>query len=287
VERLLLPLRDFRKRYPGAPGGYELRIDCPDRSLLFVGFQHSTEPTNPSFRALEKLWQRYERESAGRRRTVLVEGRVRTSAANRDAAIREAGGEGGLVSFLAKRDGVDALASPEPASDDTARALRARFSQEEICYSTFARSIALWHAQGTRTPLDTFVAELPLPRASGCDFTVAAMGDAHARLLGGTLDPNDAAFFRRVTDPTHDETVVGRVLAEETRQRDRHIVRELEQRFAAGASLFAVYGTAHVVMQEPALRVLLCRRCEPGSCRTQAAPTLGGADPRSSAASTP
>ena len=72
-----------------------------------------------------------------------------------------------------------------------------------------------------------------------------------------------------VTDPAA-EGLVRRVLGDDTRMRDVQVVEEIAQRWRDGQSLFVVFGASHAVIQEPALRALLCARRRGAECRFEA-----------------
>ena len=268
LRQSLLSFEAYRRKVPGSPGVYRIRIECAGRHLFYCGFPHSLDPNDSHFVRLEDFWRQYLGVSQPARRLVLVEGGLRPLKATREQAIAEAGGEGGLLTLLAHQAGVRKMLSPEPGPKQAVERHAGRASREQICHAYVARRIALWHRFEERPRLDGYLRKSSWLAAMDCDLGLEHVARMHESLFSTPFDVEDRAFFRHITDPARSDTLVNRILREDTRLRDEHIVTEIVRHFRSGRDLFVVFGTAHAVMQEPALRRLLCDRC-PGHCRSE------------------
>jgi hypothetical protein len=255
VESLLLGPAEYRTQVVGAPGPRFLHASRGGQHVFYAGLEHTSDPADPALVRLEDLWQRFLSSTQGSDRAALIEGRLRALQPTREDAVIKSGGEGGLVTLLAHRAGV-ALACPEPDPHRQLATLKARFG-EEACLAFWARTALLWQRQAPASPLEDTLRDLWGADTAGGELSREAVSRVHQRLFGTPLDEGAREHLLRLADPLADGPV-SRVLREDTRARDTQVVLEIARRWRAGQSLFVAYGASHAVVQERALRALLC-----------------------------
>ncbi len=256
-----MTVAEYGRKFPGPPSPHSFLIQKGTQRLRFYGMPHSRDPEDPAVVSLEKLWVRFVAATDGQDRVALVEGRVRRLGATREDALAGGGGEGGLLTFLASRDGVP-IESPEPEWKDLFRAQEAIFDRATVCHAYYLRSLTLANQNGIPATIgETVDGGGPLA-ALGCDLDPVKLRSRHRVLFDAPLDDlvEDPAGLRAITDPSG-KGPLSRVLANDAMLRDGAIVKSIHRRWREGRSIFALYGVAHARMQEPALR----RALSPGS----------------------
>ena len=259
ISARLMTLARWKERFPGPARPYSFTVRRGDRQLVYCGLPHTSDPGDPFLVWMERRFSAFARETAGKPRSALVEGRVRKLRGSRGEAVRESGGEGGLLTYLAHREGIP-VECPEPGWEDLFSRLREERDLDAICHAYRLRG----HLLAARRGAPVGAGEIPDgsgPLAAlGCDVSPLKLDEVHQRLYGepvsGRLD--DAGLLARITDPAGPGPV-SEVMASDARVRDVAIAMEIWRRWGRGESVFALFGAAHARMQEPALREVLGR----------------------------
>ena len=258
---------DFVVPYlPGGPrppeSAFSLRLDTGTGALAYVGSEHSDDPSDPQFAALEAAWTEF------RPTIAFYEGPERPAADTADETIRQTG-ESGFVRWLAARDGVPVVGlepAPGPQFGAVAEAVG---TEEAALFFVLREAVRLRDRKDvTGAALDEAVAAL-LQRAAPLGLPLAdldALQAMYARHFGDT--PGAPADWRDVPnswfDPGADDAQTGgRFMAEANRAsstfRNRHMAGLLAEAVGRGERVFAVVGRDHVPKQAPALRCALTR----------------------------
>ena len=79
----------------------------------------------------------------------------------------------------------------------------------------------------------------------------------HQSIFGAEFNDKDIDFIKKVINPTTEFSVNNRVAQASSIYRDTTIVSKILEYWNQDRSLFVVFGLAHAVIQEPALREIL------------------------------
>jgi hypothetical protein len=236
---------------------YALRFGRGGGELLFFGSGHIYDPADPQVERIVALWAEF-RPGVG-----FNEGGDPPALTSVAAAV-SGFGESGLVRHLGRRDEVP-VTSIEPPFARQVEVLRAaRFSDEQIKLFFVLRQ-APQHRDRAGAPMSDARAVEALAYftrvtgLTGSPRTPAELVTACARLLPPIRHWADVplAWF----DPVHETTQVytNEVSRRTSELRDVWAVDLLVDAVLRGERVFAVMGSSHVVVQEPALRARLGR----------------------------
>lgn len=227
---------------------YILEFKIGSGALLFYGAEHTGDPKDPQIADIERRWVVFHPTVA------YNEGGNPPTLDKRDEAVHEYA-EPGLLRFLAGRDQVP-VATFEPSFDDEVSYAVKTYSPLQVKVFYTLRQVTEARVAVGSTSLDERIKEwlsgyLPdhgLKNAPNTldEFTVACKN----------LFP-ELGDWRRVSEDWFDPTQSGHYtneLANDTGVfRDKYIFRVLVNRARRGDRVFAVIGSSHVVVQEPAL----------------------------------
>jgi hypothetical protein len=262
IRDLLMPLEEYLEKSAPVEQSeymdYSYAISKNGKSQLFYfGSGHSNDPDNPQNAKIKRHWKLFLQDSIGRERVAMVERGVKKIPDNEVGAIK-AQGEGGLLTYLANRDGVDVV-SPEPRRiEELQGLLDAGYRQQEIEYYYFAGSVVRWHRVKDQSSFEEFAKQHFQNRPPFWVIdSLATMREIHKDLFGGELDENEVTFFSAITKPRFGATVINHIARDSGLIRDAHIVQQIKNSWDQGKCIFAVFGAGHAIRQEPALRTLL------------------------------
>lgn len=262
IKGLLLTAHEMHEVYEqldregrhGAAEPLELVINKGEKKFVFLGTRHSNNPERPDLPVLLQRWNEFLLNTEGKDKIVLIEGGVPRDEETQEAAIREAS-ESGLFSFLAKRSNVE-VTSPEPNRKEEINVLVEEYGRDETIYYYFIRMVAQWQrTQPAESLYDYMEARSRwLQDLTGWvdyDFSMEHMDTLYFERHGSHLDP-------AVTIPASDYSPSGNPVSETSSSyRDVHIVGEILRLWDEGKSIFVVYGSGHLIVQERALKELL------------------------------
>ena len=235
-------------------------MERDNQHLFYFGARHSDDVNDEQFHALGQCWNKFLRETGAGKRIVLVEGQKVAPRQDEKEAITE-DGERGLITFLAAQHNIETFC-PEPDMSTERNELLKQFSKEEIEYYYFARAVDRWNRFHTDVDFETFINPYLErdKRVSGWDdfeFSLNYMRSVHQQLFGNKFNLRDTKFFSSIVNPTLSKTVINKVAQASTEVRDKHIIREIEQLWREGYSIFVVYGKGHIPVQKPMLERVL------------------------------
>jgi hypothetical protein len=224
--------------------------------LYYFGAEHTTDPSNSQFEAIERAW------NALKPSVAYYEGPNRPIAETKEETIKQSG-ESGFVRFLAKRDGVPFVSLEPSPAEEAAHAMR-KFSAEQVMLFYVLRETARLRERRKlpEAELKATVAQL-LERVSkmkgfeGAFTNVAELETAYRKYW--TSPANWWEAPTQWFDPGKSSKETGGIFTNDintmsSEYRDLHMYRSLAGATLEGKRVFAVVGRNHVPMQTPALR---------------------------------
>ena len=242
-----------------AAAGKRLALDPRgDGALVYLGVRHTSDPADRQLGELEREMRRF------RPTLVLYEGDSKAVGKDRRDTVKRYG-EAGLLRYLARELGVPAR-SFDAGADEAILFLSQRFEPEEVKIFFVLREI--WLLRDRQGKSDREVRELAgriitgelLPRLPRVLMTEEDFSRAFARRWPPSVRwtrPRSEWF-----DPYRDAGSSGGVFTNRLEQavtvyRDLYMYRTVAQAVARGERVFAVAGSGHLPIQEPALRCAL------------------------------
>ena len=256
---LLLTDEEYLQKFAGkheTPYIYELLRG--NQALFYFGVRHSRKPDDPQWSQLADEWGKFI-AATGEKRAIMFEGgQIPTSTEERDEAIRKFGESGALL-FIARDAGAE-LSWPDPTMAQEAEKLQTMFEAAQVAYFFFARSAGAWLRSGTMGTFDevlTKAATATSARIPGAPADVGAYSAIHKTIFGHPLESAQQEQLIRASAPVYHDSVINDIARADSRFRNERIVTEVEKFWNKGYSIFMLFGAAHAVIQEPALRALV------------------------------
>lgn len=238
---------------------YVVEAGHGNHRILFYGSEHTNNPEHSQFQDLDERWKRFRAEAE--QPIALVEGRFdevpESETKDRVASILN-GGEAQFVVYLARKDSVE-VASPEPDRIWEANQLANEFGRDRVAFYYFIRQVGWWN-RFTEKP-DVRAEAATMLELMGeaydwddVDFSIERMEAIHHEMFGKQLSWDDIRWVYDITTPTQTNHINNRLSRRSGELRDEYILKQIEQYWQVGRSPFAVFGSAHTIRLEPALR---------------------------------
>jgi hypothetical protein len=244
---------------------YVFRLEEGGKRLTYFGSPHTNDPADPVFDQIAQSFSEIDPDM------VYVEGMDWINKRKDDAR-----GEASQISlertkqeneaYFVLKLGIDAGAdfeSPEPAlSDEINYLLSKDFLGDDIFRFYLYRDIDEYlRGHGTKSLEDC---KSYLEQHLNSFREASGWGDENLdrfeEQLLSELDVGNGAFYNAQVDPIpwedKPQTVLNEISRGSNRFRDEHIFERIVEGLKTHNHLFVVYGSAHAVMQEPALRAL-------------------------------
>ncbi len=263
IKSLLLTAQEMHEMYKelsragrhGVDDPLELIINKSEKQLVFLGTpHHSNNPERPDIPVLLKRWSEFLSTTEGKDRIVLIEGGVPRDEETQEAAVREAS-ETGLFNFLAKKSGLDVM-STEPDWLDELLHLEKEVGRDEAIYYYFAITLRQWQCLNISVPFEEYIGIYlnryrELPKWEDYDFSIERMVELYEQKHERKFDPATATVSKDAT-PGYNPAATAC-----SEYRNVHMFREILRLWQDGKSMFIVYGSGHLIVQEKALKELL------------------------------
>lgn len=251
---------------------YIYRLEGGGKALTYVGSEHINDPQNPTFSRIRAEFEQAKPD------LVLVEGLLQINGVDRDELaqyaretddgeiIREMGECGFAVKLGAEAGAL--VYCPEPSPEAEIRALESRgFTRDELFLFYATRSILSYLRTPMAEPFERYITPYleELRETSGWegyDFSYDHYLRLHRAAWGKDLDFDDPRFYREKVDPVPWAELRDRqgrtneVARGSSSFRDHYIVAEIARLLGSHDRVLVVYGAAHAVLQEPALKKL-------------------------------
>ena len=229
------------------PLPYVLDVHQGKGRLIYFGFKHSRDPSDPQFVTLRKLWVEEKPQ------LVLNEDISAVQRATLEESIRY-DGERGALAFWAKQDHVP-MRSIDMRWRDEFMVLQRKMGPMKVKMFYLIRGLEqdLRRPSGAGVSTDVVAQRiLDMFRNEGIDFPPHSIEDVDRywpvlRIKGDWRKPSIAWI-----DPTGNGSL-SKVSRRSSEIRDAHMVSVLTDELKKGKRILAVVGASHVVMQEPAL----------------------------------
>ncbi len=238
---------------------YVVELEPENQKLLFYGAEHTNNPDDPQFQDIERRWNLF--MTSATNPLALVEGRfdeVKVEDTQDRTTSIVAGGEAQFVVHLARRDSVP-VTSPEPELATEANELAIEFGQNKVLFFYFMRQLSWWNGFSEKPDMHKeATAMLNIMQKSlqwqDVDFSLDEMETIHQRLFNKPLNWDDMQWIYDVTTPMTQNYVTNVISRRSGELRDEHILSEVQKHWRQGRSLFLIFGSAHAIRLEPALR---------------------------------
>jgi hypothetical protein len=249
----------FRLAYHTQP--YVLEFHTGKGGLLYFGASHSSDPTDPQMRYIERRWRKFHPDIA------FFEGRDPESPSpikpegTREEVISR-WGESGFTVFMAFRYGVPVRTLEPARTDEIKLLLKQGYTAEQIQLYYVLREIPRFRDRKQEQTIESYVENRLLGMSSRAELSDAprtlsefeASVSRHFPKLKDWREVPEAWFDPALPKPQSYLNAMALLLNE---FRDRHMVDLLVDQVKRGRWVFAVAGASHVVMQERALRAAL------------------------------
>lgn len=247
---LIMTWEEYARQPPRTPCMLKFRAGTGE--LLYYGANHTFRPDDPQIAEIERLWNEF------RPTLAFSEGGIRPASANVDDAVRRYG-EPGLVRVLADRQRVR-IQSIEPPPDEEIDAMLREWPPDRVKLYYFLRAM-MGYRRGLheQSPSDYAADQLKiLTRTRGMDGPPRTIGDVESAIA--KLSP-PLADWRMVPEswfnPMRTEAFTNEFSRKLSLFRNEHMLQNLVTAVRSGERVFAVVGSAHVIMQERALKAAL------------------------------
>lgn len=253
---LRAPLRTKREHDERTRGMGQQPYFVEGDGVLVVGCRHTSKPDDPQIAALEARFRDF------RPTLVLIEGRLGWAWGGRDALLASFG-ESGFARALAWESGTPCQSLEPPFALEVEDAVGAFDAQKTLAFYTM-RVFVSDRDQGSITKDNTNreAARLLAKRASRTGLA-SAFADLSAFERFWREEFPKGPDWRELPAEalwrTHDGTWLGRIAERINRFRDRAMVGAIVAARASGERVFAVCGSSHAILFEPALRAALAR----------------------------
>jgi hypothetical protein len=248
-KNFLLPREKYArasKEYGPSPFTFESEKD--GQVLFYFGANHSNDPENHQYPVLQKYWEEFLERTEGKERLVLVEGSLRLVAPSEKEAI-EKSSEGGWVTYFAHRESVP-VACPDISTDDFAK-MMPELDKEQWVLTSFLR----WFDSSKKNLGEICEILKRKEYAKGVEVTPDNLKTLYKHYIGKDFNENESQNY--LVDPNRDGAITNKLAREHSDLREVKIVEEIERYWKEGKSIFIAFGSGHLIIQRPALEMLL------------------------------
>ena len=237
---------------------YTFEINNKKQRLFYIGAKHINNETNSQNDYIKTRFSEFVDMQQKDNTIVIVEGGVDKANFENEIDAIHNGGEGGLLTYLAKHIGVKVI-SGEPSEKYEIEKLGNYFSAEDIIEYYFAREAEYWNRlpENAKKPFREHIEERAgkfknYSLFENFDFSIENLVKIHLKKYPGIFNEKDRKSFYEEARPKK-----GNVSEASGIIRDEYMVSRILELWNKGYSIFVVYGSSHAIVQEPALRTML------------------------------
>lgn len=231
---------------------YEVSVRGRPGAVLYFGARHTYEPEDEQLGQLARRWEDF------RPTLALTEGGELELGDLSKAEVVRRYGEAGMIRWLARRDGVPARSLDPERGDEVRALLDEGWSGEQLIVFYTLRNVVQSNRQGQDVEyrdvlpryLESLVDRFGLEGPTTLGDFEAAIDELLPELDDWTQTP-PSYLYPGPQEPDH---FTNRLSTASNEFRDRYHVRSILDALQDGERVFVVAGSAHAVMQEPALR---------------------------------
>ncbi len=236
-------------------------IEKHGQVLFYFGANHSPDPNNEQYDKLIEYWKKFLEKTGGRNCIVLVEGWKRPVLKNKEGAIKN-GNEGTFITMLADQKGIP-TECPEPDEKEIIEALLKQFTKDKIVFYYFISQLKGWQRFSEPRPnFDEFVPMIfkRVKRITEWDdynFSTDHMLKIYEEVFGQKISKEELMNTEIDFSNPNKEGPINFVARASSDIRDFNIASEIERYWNEGKDIFVVFGSGHLIIEEPALRATL------------------------------
>lgn len=245
---------------------YVFELTNGEKKIVYFGSSHTNDPEDPLFEEIKKKFEEANPEIVYIEGWRAINGRkdaVREGLKKQSLEDTKTEGESHFTLKLGVDAGTD-FESPEPdSSQEITHLIEKGFSKKDIFFYYIYRDIDQYQRQNKERSIEECKKYLEpyfkgFRRDSGWD---SAEVDALEGEILAELDVNDLEKYHAQVDPTpwegKPQTILNEISRNSSNFRDTYIFERIAEGLKKHNKLFVVYGSAHAVKQEPALRALM------------------------------
>ncbi len=238
--------------YPKTTFPYVLDLKANNGRLLFIGVQHTSDPSSPQLKKVEELWNEMKPDVA------LVESRLRPfSGKLEDAAKR---GEPYFVYGLAHRAGAEIYSLEPEAKVEGAALAKAESPERALLWVTLRGYLTDRRNAGGKPVSDITVAFMISRRATeyGLETGIKTLKDFDAQWAKDFPNgPDWRTMDEKMMWPGEEKSYLNHLANVANEVRDEHWAKTMVDLTRKGKKVFAVGGASHTIILEPVLRATL------------------------------
>lgn len=257
---LLLTTQEMDEKYKslhreGFIYPYFYQISQSNQILYFIGPHHTYDPEDPQIETIKRYWNDFLKVTMKQSCITLTEGgKRRVAKSEREAVLNDA--EAGLVTYLCAKESIENI-SPEPDCNDEINELLKTYTKEEIALYDFVRVIAQWNRLKEKPDVENYIQTFSkkyFERLQWNDFNFSTKNLISLFKINYKVpfEPNNYEVFHMLSSPQQ-----SKVAEASSRIRDTFILETIRNLWKQSKNIFVVYGSAHAITLEPALKKLL------------------------------
>ncbi len=269
IKDLILTAEEYKETPFAAGRGkrtYVYEVENGEKKIVYFGAWHTNDPEDQLFDEIKAKFDEIQPD------IVFIEGwwsingrkdQVREALSKRNIEDIKTEGEPSFVLKLAVDAGID-FESPEPITpDEIIYLVEQGFSKRDIFFFYVYRDISQYQRQnenGTNEGCAEYLKPFIKNIRSSSGWSEEELDSFEKEVLA-ELDVNDHEKYHRQVDPIPwddaPQTKINEITKASGVCRDRYMVERVVEAMKTHNKLFVVFGTAHAVMQEPAVREVM------------------------------
>ena len=279
LDQILTPPQ-YEKMHYGVP--YILNLKNNKQELLYYGTEHSKDQQDKKFDEIESLFKDFTVAHSADKIIVALESMVPPEVLSRDEMI-EKYRETGFLMYLAHRHSIRVI-SPEPGDKImplvklfggySVGVLAGWMLAGTLVYKSSAQPLAVSDLIDTFRIIDASIGYGLLPSIVNEEDAIKIIEDKYISVIreqfqletGSNLVPPmlnsicadykslDLNTLKNVLDRSKEKNIFHKISSDFSNVRDRYIARGILDELQKRNSVFAVFGTNHVIAQEPAFK---------------------------------
>jgi len=251
IKDFLLSWEEYNQKEFDVP--YVFKKEKDNKLVTYIGVRHSFNPDDKQFKTIEDEFNNF-KDLKGNK-VVMIEGGDKWQTLETNSETIRRYGEPAFIKKLAIENGFE-FVSPEPTKEEMNDFIKDKFSEEEIVYYKVAQQSLHYKNMQNKPNEEEF-----LQRRIDNDIkqfidkykTPDDIRALHKKLFGTDFDLNDRNFFYEIANPAMFRSRFNELAREKDILRDSKIVESIINYWNKGYSIFVVYGSGHIIIQEPAL----------------------------------
>ena len=268
----ILTLQAYSKIEHNNP--YVIHLKNNKQELIFFGVDHSRNPKDAEYQRIGELFKSLIDSHSKRKIIVLLENFIPPRLFKTSEEMIKSFGESGFVYYIAKKSGI-AVICPEPKSAEILK-IAASVTNKKIEIAAWALLNSInWRLkennhllkediEATKKVLIAINKSLKMLKRITPEKLFAILSlkinfEAKRNILPSSLNDLttvklNSKLIKNLQNPFINQTKINNAGAEVNRARDYFIARSIIKQIKSGKSVFAVFGSDHVVCQEKVIR---------------------------------